>query len=270
MRLGRRVLPKPLERVLRTALGRPEVDSEAERRALRAAVERPAEQPAAIRKALDALVFEIRAARVSDQAGPAFAALRGQKGLKVHLGCGYDVRPGWLNLDLAVDDSPARRNAGPGAQFISYDLRRGLPLDEGSCDLIYSSHFFEHLEYADGVNLMRASWLALRPGGVFRIVIPDYRTICSAFASGDQEYFSLLDLARIFPDIPPGLRALSDSMNYAMYQFGQHRCIYDEEKLRPLLTDIGFREVVRSDHRDDVDPDDSLRRRYSLYVEATK
>ena len=122
------------------------------------------------------------------------AALRGERGLKVELGCGPNIRLGWVNIDLGARfPSEIDPTVHSDTMVINYDLRRGLPLEEGSCDYIYSSHFFEHLEYQHGLKLMRDCYRALRPGGVFRIVLPNYRGAFEAYLRGDYEYFELID-----------------------------------------------------------------------------
>ena len=69
--------------------------------------------------------------------------------LKVHLGCGDDIRSGWLNVDMSA--SPAARhlaaNAGAPTALVLHDLRYGLHLPACSCAMIYSSHLLEHLEF---------------------------------------------------------------------------------------------------------------------------
>lgn len=51
---------------------------------------------------------------------------------KLHLGCGSRRFPGWLNLDMNWKGD------------MTLDLREGLPFRDGSVELIYSEHSFEH------------------------------------------------------------------------------------------------------------------------------
>ena len=110
-------------------------------------------------------------------------------GTRVHLGCGEDVREGWLNIDLP---SP-QGLSGPGVphkDFVVYDLRRGLPLPAESCQYVFSSHFFEHLSYGDGTALMAACYRCLVKGGVFRAALPNLRSVFTAYIGGDEGYFA--------------------------------------------------------------------------------
>jgi SAM-dependent methyltransferase len=86
----------------------------------------------------------------------------------VNIGCGTVIHPAWINLDL----EPRL----PGVR--SWDLRRGLPLPDGTVDACYSSHVLEHLRPAEVDRLLREQFRVLRPGGRLRVVVPDLALIC--------------------------------------------------------------------------------------------
>jgi predicted SAM-dependent methyltransferase len=228
-------------------------------------------QPEGMRDALRTLWNEIKVGRIVRASAKSFAALKGRKNLKVHIGAGDDIRLGWVNLDLNLRIPPhIDPTAHPDTIFINYDLRRGLPLDDESCDLIYSSHFFEHLEYGQGLRLMRDCFRALRPGGTFRISLPNFKGLFDAYLRGDEEYMDGVNLRELLPEVEAGTETLVDHINYGIYQYGEHKCVYDEEKLVLILKRIGFSRVEPTDYREGLDPASPLRRRYSFYVEAVK
>jgi len=228
-------------------------------------------QPEGVKRAARELWTEMRLARASRHSARAFGALNGRSGLKVHLGCGVDVRTGWVNVDLFLGPAPTIDPVKrPHTVLIIHDLRAGLPLAEGSCDLIYSSHFFEHLSFPQGLRLMQDCYRALRRDGTFRIVLPDFGKCFDAYLRKDADFFALLDEHRLLNAFEPKYRTLVDYINYVVYQYGEHLAIYDEEKVSHILRTIGYRAVVRSEHQSGMDPESDLRRRYSFYVEATK
>ncbi len=222
-----------------------------------------ATQPEPVKAAVRDLRREIRLAETLKESAKRFGTLKGEKGLKLHLGCGEDIRPGWVNIDFTPTPPPWTY---PDATFINHDLRRGLPLEEGSCDFIYSSHFFEHLDYEEALQLMYDCHRVLSSGGVFRIVLPNLPDWFDAYLRGEKEYFDLLDA--FLPE--SGTKTLIDYINYGVYQFGQHKYIYDEEKLELILRRIGYNSVSSSSYREGIDLDVPLRRRHSFYTEAVK
>lgn len=198
-----------------------------------------------------------------------FQLLRGKKGLKLHLGCGNHIKLGWVNIDLGIKSPPDFNPAAhPDTVLIEHDLRYGLPLDEGSCDYIYSSHFFEHLTNEEGYRLMRECYLKLRSGGVFRVALPTFRESFEAYIRGDyKKWFELIE-GRV-PEIVPAMKTPIDYLNLCIYQDG-HKCIYDEESTILILQSLGYSSVAPSSYKEGMDPDSAIRRKYSFYVEAVK
>lgn len=227
--------------------------------------------PEPVRVAIRNLSIEIQIARMVEYSAKSFKALRDRNGLKVQLGCGRDIKLGWVNIDLARRiPSGIDLAAHSDTILIGYDLRRGLPLEEGSCDIIYSEHFFEHLEYRYGIGLMRDCYRALCPGGIFRIVLPNMKGCFDAYLRGDSHYFDLIDIFDTQPKIEPGTDTLIDQINYGVYQHGEHKWCYDEEKLVKVLQWIGYSSVISSSYQKEMDSDEPTRLRYSFYMEAIK
>ncbi|HZN04817.1 MAG TPA: methyltransferase domain-containing protein [Candidatus Polarisedimenticolia bacterium] len=233
---------------------------------------RPPLLPDPLRRAMGSLRDEIRIALRAAGGKRRLRALGSRSDLRLHLGCGGELKPGWVNVDLDGRGlRKALRRAPAGTIFVPYDLRRGsVPLPDGCCAVVYSSHFLEHLDYEPGVRLMRDCHRLLAPGGIFRAALPTFRAMFRAYLDGDAAYFDEVPLASVRPDVEPGTETLVDHLNYGLYQYGEHRCVYDEEKLCRILERIGFRQARPSEFRPDLDPDNPLRRRYSFYVEAVK
>lgn len=60
----------------------------------------------------------------------------GQTNLKLNIGCGPNLKVGWLNIDLF----------NPRAD-LALDMRETMPFRDNSVAIIYSEHFFEHIDY---------------------------------------------------------------------------------------------------------------------------
>ena len=224
-----------------------------------------------MRGALNQVRFEMAAGRIARAAQRSFAALKGRRNLKLHLGAGDDIRLGWVNTDLRLRVPPhIDPKSQPDTVFINHDLRRGLPLDDGSVDLVYSSHFFEHLSFEEGLALMRESHRVLAAGGRFRIALPTFKAMFQAYLDADDRYFDTLALEDIYPHAPHGTLTRIDHVNYGVYQHGEHRAIYDEPKTIALLKAAGFGDPRPVPFDKGIDPDNELRRRYTFYVDAYK
>jgi hypothetical protein len=117
---------------------------------------------------------------------------------------------------------------------------------------------------------MRDCYRVLRPGGTFRVSLPNFKGLFEAYVRADNKYVDLIDIYQVYPELEPGTDTLVDYVNYGTYQHGEHRCIYDEEKLMLILSRIGFTSVTECSYQKEIDPEDPVRRRYSFYLEAIK
>lgn len=89
----------------------------------------------------------------------------------VNLGCGSRYHPAWINIDIAPS-SP---------EVMAYDLRRGVPLADNSCDVVYHSHVLEHLRRQEAKFFLSECVRVLKPGGILRVAVPDLERICRAY-----------------------------------------------------------------------------------------
>jgi predicted SAM-dependent methyltransferase len=97
---------------------------------------------------------------------------------KVNIGCGRRYEKSWINIDFSSD----------GPDVIQYDLNKGIPLDDNSVDVVYSSHVLEHFSSNKGHFLLSECYRILKKGGIIRIAVPDLETIC-------REYIKQLEVA---------------------------------------------------------------------------
>jgi predicted SAM-dependent methyltransferase len=200
------------------------------------------------------------------QTASQFGQFKGNKDLRVHLGCGPDVRSGWVNIDINLNNDGQPDNP----EFFNYDLRLGIPLPSESTALIYSSHFFEHLSNTYGQLLFKESFRILQPGGKFRICLPDYRNFFTEFLNNDRRRWSLLPIKDMFPGLDPETMPYSDLVDVSVYQWGEHVCFYDEERVIRILKSVGFSDAWKTEYQEGMDLPDDLRRTSSFYVEGVK
>ena len=152
------------------------------------------------------------------------ALLRPQK---LNLGSGEVKKPGFLNVDLY-----------PGGD-VTLDLRLGLPFESDCCDLIFSEHFFEHVDYPEPITQLLIECLrVLRPGGELRFSVPDTAWPLVDYAAGNGAPYFAACLVHGWH--PPSCQTRLEHINYHFRQDGQHKFAYDFETAEKLLQRAGF------------------------------
>src|SRR6266487_4619922 len=105
------------------------------------------------------------------------------EGLYVQYGCGISAPAGWLNFDasprLRLERIPGVRAILGSTMGLLFppnvrfgDIVRGLPIPDGNAYGVYCSHVLEHLAREDLAPALRNTLRILRPGGIFRLVVP--------------------------------------------------------------------------------------------------
>ena len=155
-------------------------------------------------------------------------------GVKVNLGCGEKPWEGYLNVDLRELQ---------GVDVVA-DARR-LPFEPGSIDELASSHLVEHFREYQLRTRILAHWKGLlRPGGVLRIVCPDWAAMLERLHDGRMPLadFKLL------------------TFGGQDYEGDDHFAMYTPESLRALLLECGFARVnvVATDRMNGICPEMEL------------
>lgn len=65
--------------------------------------------------------------------------------------------------------------------ILVHDLRKGIPFENNSIDVVYHSHFLEHLERDQAFKFMIEIKRVLKAGAVHRIVVPDFERLCKNY-----------------------------------------------------------------------------------------
>ncbi len=180
--------------------------------------------------------------------------LSGSKLNKLHLGCGQNHKPGWLNVDIF-----------PPAD-LTLDLREEFPFPDVSFSLIYSEHFFEHIEYPTTAKLFLSECnRVLKKDGKIRLAVPDtvwpMMEYCGVSNNG---YFNIAK-----EDWHPDWCTTNiEHINYHFRQDGEHKFAYDFETLEKILLLTGFINIEQTEFQ--VDIDSEARKKGTLYINAIK
>lgn len=133
--------------------------------------------------------------------------------LYLNLGCGLDVREGFVNIDLFSDDSR-----------VVYGDVRNLQLPDNSADGIIASDILEHFSHRETQNVLREWARVLKPHGELVIRCPSLKLQMQAYMNGVWD---------------------ADVASYMIFggqtNPGDYHCIgFDEMSLRRRLTDVGL------------------------------
>lgn len=221
------------------------------------------------RRSFDILRHELRAwrTRCQNALSPTFHAkvigLQRLTDLQVNVGSGGKGLPGWVNIEI----SRAKDTT------LCLDIRRPLPLAEGSVARLICEHVIEHIDFQDDVPNVLSDWVRiLKPGGVARIVVPDLRIYVEAYVAADPARWAALgwNIGKLPDDIYTPMHIL----NHAFHQGGEHLFGYDFETLAGALRRAGFSSVHQASFRKSIDPELAIDQEnhapYSLYVDAVK
>ena len=162
---------------------------------------------------------------------------KGDGKVKLNLGSFITMfHHGWTNIDLHDLGQFAQAN---GFQFKRHDLRQGLPYPTSSVDLIYSSHFLEHLTYEEGLRLLKDCRRVIKANGAMRLIVPDSELLLNMYHHRDARIPKLDDLGEISESCEQAPTALGKL--HALLQGGEHKAFYDAETLLGTLEESGFK-----------------------------
>ena len=66
---------------------------------------------------------------------------------------------------------------------LAADIVRGLPVANGSVDGVFASHVLEHLARSDFETALENTYRMLKPGGLFRLIVPDLEARARLYVS---------------------------------------------------------------------------------------
>jgi hypothetical protein len=186
--------------------------------------------------------------------------------IRVHYGAGWTAAPGWLNFDaspslrlerLPVIGALLKVNAQRFPSEVRFgDIVAGLPVRPGTVTSVYASHVLEHLSYDDFWKALHNTYDMMKPGGVFRLIVPDLRGRAQRYLAGstsdDPEAAS-----RFMRETYLGRETRSRTLPQIVRRsFGNadHLWMWDEPSMTAALQKAGFSAVRRCALGDAADP----------------
>lgn len=209
----------------------------------------------------------------------------------------------WIQpmIPLVLTGDRYRKYQSLPDNIMVHDLAKGIPFDSESVDVVYHSHMLEHLDRDIAREFIREVGRVLKPGGIHRIVVPDFERLCQAYLSHlaecDRNRKAAESHDNYIADIieqsvrkkPFSTRGMSPIRSFLEMLFlgdarkrGEtHQWMYDRINLKVMLLDSGFKDVSVHEFNTsripdwnryglDNDGNDHPYKPESLYIEAVK
>lgn len=184
--------------------------------------------------------------------------------VRVNLGSGRDLRPGWINID---GDYPF--DISEGIEYIEHNLSYGLPDQVNNISIAFGSHINEHLDWQDNITMLKSCYNKMLPGGSLFIELPDFVSVIKAYLDKDWSYFNHPAIMHFCKG-----NTLSSLVDYALHQktrgLPEHISFIDVEAMIYILKQAGFTQIHQTKFCHGISNPDPLRIRYSIYFEAIK
>jgi SAM-dependent methyltransferase len=181
---------------------------------------------------------------------------------RINVGCGRSPTEGWLNMDNSLSIKlaalpwltwladkfgllkPAQvanltYNRKHGIIFC--DVRKHIPVEDRSADVVYASHMLEHMDQEEAAAFFREVRRVLCPGGIIRLALPNLRWhVGNYLESGDAD--ELMRATNLGRRLPKSL--FERSKVFFLGEREYHVYMYDPLSLARLLESAGFVSVV--------------------------
>lgn len=204
----------------------------------------------------------------------------------LNLGCGTKMNWEWNNLDFSpyarlvrhmtavkilkkigfLSNNRYSKLLSVDPDIIYWDLQKGIPFPDRSFDVVYHSHFLEHINKDSSLSLLEECCRILKPSGFIRVVVPDLLDIINRYIksvseiqagveSNLKEYDTAMNdlFDQMVRDEATGtkqqhyvVRIIEKLLRGDAASTGElHRWMYDEYSLGKLLSNAGFRDVKK-------------------------
>ena len=133
---------------------------------------------------------------------------------QINIGCGWrNFGKGWIHID-----------GGNYPHLDSHNINE-LSFEDNTIDLIYASHVIEYFDREEVVNILKEWIRVLKPGGVLRLAVPNFKEIVNLYL---KEKYSL----ETFLGPLYGKMRMGEKIIY-------HKTTYDVNSLRSLIGKLG-------------------------------
>tara|TARA_R110001592_G_scaffold4546_1_gene25502 strand:+ start:632 stop:1351 length:720 start_codon:yes stop_codon:yes gene_type:complete len=186
----------------------------------------------------------------------------------INVGASHEeMIPNWLGITIwggayegleelkTENDIIIYRHTEAGGDVINHNVNLGLPFEDSSIEVIFSSHFIEHLTFEEGLNFLTECKRVLKPNGILRIVCPDIMIwIDKVYNAKDVEFFetykNAIDIAHYensVYNVKDKIKTNTQILNSMLFNW-EHKWMWDYDSLKMELELIGFCSIERMVH----------------------
>jgi predicted SAM-dependent methyltransferase len=141
--------------------------------------------------------------------------------LRLNIGCGEVMEPGYINIDLHYPDADEHMDA------------QSMEYEDESVDEIYSSHLLEHFGKREVPEVLGEWFRILKPDGILKMDLPNLEWCMRNWLNKSEK-----DRFGIALDMIYGLQTHEGEF---------HKTGFTEERLFQLLAAAGFKEITVGD-----------------------
>jgi SAM-dependent methyltransferase len=179
----------------------------------------------------------------------------------LNIGCGDVCPDDWHNIDasmsLRISKIPligrsvlSLTGAPNWSHSVKYgDIVKGLPNKHDFCQLIFACHVLEHLSIHDFQHAMKNIYSCLKPGGIFRIIVPDLEQYISIYINNRADDKLSHTASHAFMINTwlghRGSRSSFVSRLLEGFSNSRHQWMWDEPSLLAEFTQYGFGNIRR-------------------------
>lgn len=135
------------------------------------------------------------------------------------------------------------------------NIVHGLPIADNSADAAYSSHVLEHLGRDDAEIALVNTFRMLKPGGVFRMIVPDLQWRAARYLHDQKardDKAADVFIASLHMGVRGRPRGLLAPLR-ATFGNSRHYWFYDAALMTELLSKAGFVNIRRCTFHDSSD-----------------
>ncbi|MEH2048731.1 class I SAM-dependent methyltransferase [Nostoc sp.] len=189
---------------------------------------------------------------INDQTTPALTT----KPQYVQFGCGLCAPSDWVNFDsslaMRLQKLPIFGKlipSGPFGRFPSNvrygDIVKGLPLPDNTVDILYCSHVLEHITLEEFRQALKNCYRHLKPGGIFRLVLPDLEFMAQQYIKSTSPEASLEFMRITWLGKERRKRSLLAFLK-EWVSGTEHLWMWDYKSLSLELQNVGFSDIRRA------------------------